>query len=93
MEQASAKAQRQAVEHVRQAYARWWRGEATPDDLVTVSNDLRRFCRADASAFHPDARVHAVLEGRREVWLRIQQFSELTTEEIIQVRKLENSPQ
>jgi hypothetical protein len=37
-----------------------------------VLADLARFCRADKSTFHPDARIHAVYEGRREVYLRIQ---------------------
>jgi hypothetical protein len=38
-----------------------------------VLKDLARFCRAEKTTFHPDARVHAALEGRREVWLRIQE--------------------
>jgi hypothetical protein len=94
MQNQNAKAaQRQAVEHLRQAYARWKEGTATPDDLNAVEADLRRFCRAGVSTFHPDPRVHAMLEGRREVFLRIEQFSTLTTEEIIEARKLETSPQ
>ena len=84
---------KQAVERLRQAYARWREGKATADDMIVVGADLRRFCRADASTFHPDPRAHAVLEGRREVWLRIEQYSTLTTEEIIAIRKLETSPQ
>lgn len=36
-----------------------------------VLEDLAKFCRATESTFHPDARAHAVAEGRREVWLRI----------------------
>lgn len=44
--------------------------------------DLARFCRADQSTFHADARVHAVLEGRREVWLRIQEHLRLSDEEL-----------
>ena len=47
-----------------------------------VLRDLAKFCRAHTTAFHPDARVHAVLEGRREVWLRIQQHLQLTEDEI-----------
>ncbi len=46
-----------------------------------VLADLARFCRANESAFHPDQRVHAVLEGRREVWLRIRQHLDLTPDE------------
>lgn len=36
-----------------------------------VLKDLRRFCRKDDSTFHPDPRIHAMLEGRREVAQRI----------------------
>lgn len=42
-----------------------------------VLKDLARFCRANQSCFLPDARLHAVLEGRREVWLRVQQYLKL----------------
>jgi len=38
----------------------------------TVMEDLKRFCRAEISTYSPDARTHALLEGRREVFLRIQ---------------------
>ena len=38
-----------------------------------VLKDLAQFCRADESCFHADARLHAVAEGRREVYLRIMQ--------------------
>lgn len=48
-----------------------------------VLADLRRFCRASV----PTADVNNVhttflLEGRREVWLRIQSLLQLTDEEI-----------
>lgn len=58
-----------------------------------VIDDLSRFCRADISTFHPDARIHAVLEGRREVFLRIKEYLERGPDEILErrrVRKLEN---
>jgi len=42
--------------------------------------DLARFCRAHESTFNPDARVAAQLDGRREVWLRIQQHLEMDSE-------------
>ena len=45
-----------------------------------VLMDLARFCRAHETCFHEDPRMHAVLEGRREVWLRIQQQLNLTPE-------------
>jgi hypothetical protein len=47
-----------------------------------VLEDLARFCRANESTFHPDPRAHAVAEGRREVWLRIQKHLQLTDEQL-----------
>lgn len=47
-----------------------------------VLADLAKFCRANESTFHADARLHAVAEGRREVWLRIQRNLELTDEQL-----------
>jgi len=43
-----------------------------------VLADLARFCRANETCFNADPRLHAVLEGRREVFLRIQQHLNLT---------------
>ena len=47
-----------------------------------VMKDLAKFCRAEESCFHPDARVHAVMEGRREVWLHIRQHLALSEVEV-----------
>lgn len=47
-----------------------------------VLKDLAKFCRAHETTFHPDPRVHAALEGRREVWLRIIEHLTLSYEEI-----------
>jgi hypothetical protein len=49
---------------------------------VAVMKDLARFCRAHKSTFHADPRIHGVLEGRREVWLRISQHLNLSTEDL-----------
>ena len=46
-----------------------------------VLNDLAKFCRATQSCYMDDPRAHAVLEGRREVFLRIAQHMHLTTEQ------------
>jgi hypothetical protein len=51
-----------------------------------VLADLATFCRATESCFDPDPRIHAVLEGRRETFLRIQQFAKLNAEEIYDLR-------
>ena len=47
-----------------------------------VMEDLARFCRAHESTFHADPRMHAVAEGRREVWLRIQNHLQLSPDEL-----------
>ena len=47
-----------------------------------VLADLAKFCRARESTFHADPRVHALAEGRREVWLRIAQHLNLTEEDL-----------
>ena len=51
----------------RYAYQTTFRGPLADE----VLRDLARFCRANQSTFHDDARAHALAEGRREVWLRI----------------------
>lgn len=50
-----------------------------------VLRDLAKFCRANKTTFHEDPRAHAVLEGRREVWLRIQEHLNLTAEQVIEL--------
>lgn len=51
-------------------------------DVKLVVKDLARLCRALESTFHPDARVAAQLDGRREVFLHIQKQCKLTTDEL-----------
>ncbi len=45
--------------------------------------DLAKFCRGNETTFHADPRVHAVLEGRREVWLRIQDHLNLSSQDLL----------
>ena len=47
-----------------------------------VLEDLVPFCRGAQSTFHPDPRMHCILEGRREVLLRIAQHMHLTPEKL-----------
>jgi len=49
--------------------------------VEVVLKDLAKFCRANKTCFHDDARVHAVFEGRREVFLRIMEHLNLTPDE------------
>jgi hypothetical protein len=51
-------------------------------DAQAVLEDLARFCRAHASTGAQDPAVAARLDGRREVWLRIQQHLRLSDEDI-----------
>lgn len=53
-----------------------------------VLQDLAKFCRAYDSTFHKDARTSDVLEGRREVWLRIQSHIQLTSEELFELHQV-----
>ena len=47
-----------------------------------VLTDLAKFCRANESTFNPDPRMEGVLQGRREVWLRISKHLNLTDEQL-----------
>lgn len=44
--------------------------------------DLARFCRADKSCFDTNPNVQNLLEGRREVWLRIAEHLNMTSDEL-----------
>ncbi len=67
----------------RQAYNLTFNKESV--QAQRVLKDLAKFCRAYETTFMPDARAHAVLEGRREVWLRIQNHLHLTTDELFKI--------
>lgn len=59
-------------------------GDAKNLAVKAVLEDLARFCRANESCFHEDARLHAVAEGRREVWLRIRDHIDLKTNDLVE---------
>lgn len=50
--------------------------------------DLAKFCRAHDTCFHKDPRMSDILEGRREVWLRIQQYLNLDIDEIYKLHNV-----
>ena len=50
-----------------------------------VLADLAVFCRGNKSTFNTDPRVHALVEGRREVLLRIVKYTGLTAEELFEL--------
>lgn len=58
-----------------------------------VLADLARFCRASESTFHPNSDVSRQLDGRREVWLRIQQHLQLSEEELWDLHNHEEKDQ
>lgn len=50
-----------------------------------VLKDLARFCRANATCYDDNDRRHAIAEGRREVWLRIQQHLDLQPDQLYEI--------
>ena len=76
---------RKAAEYLRQfifsrrhAYNVTFR---TPEGEKVLA-DLMHFCRASYTTFHTDPAIAALQEGRREVWLRIQDHLNLSPEEL-----------
>lgn len=65
----------------RTAYVKTFTGPFADE----VLKDLAVFCRAHSSTFHADPRMHAVAEGRREVWLRIQNHLQLSDDELLRL--------
>ena len=51
------------------------------EHVKIVLDDLRKFCRDGESTFHEDPRKHALLEGRREVFLRIKDHLEMKSQD------------
>lgn len=46
-------------------------GGKPDDNAAAVLDDLARFCAAETSTYHDDPRRHAMMEGRRQVFLHI----------------------
>lgn len=57
-----------------------------------VLRDLAKFCKAHETTFNEDPRKHAALEGRREVWLRIEQYAKLDEQEILNLHEVKFRP-
>ncbi|MDZ4345714.1 MAG: hypothetical protein U1E51_25145 [Candidatus Binatia bacterium] len=47
-----------------------------------VLADLAKYCRANKSTAHVNPHVASKLDGRREVWLRIQEHTHLSADEL-----------
>lgn len=52
-------------------------------DIVLA--DLAAFCRANESTFHPTDAVAHRLDGRREVWLRLQHHLKLSSDDLMRI--------
>lgn len=55
-----------------------------------VLADLARFCRAHESTYNVNERLEGIMQGRRDVWLRIAQHLNLSSDELW---KLYGSPE
>jgi hypothetical protein len=66
----------------KQAYSLIFGNTLALGEGKVVWEDLSRFCREKETCFHPDPRIHAALEGRREVFLRIRDYLDLSVEEL-----------
>lgn len=58
-------------------------------DAKIVLKDLAAFCRANETTFHESEHVQAHLEGRREVWLRIQKYVQTSPDELWELTRKE----
>jgi hypothetical protein len=54
----------------------------TSPAVSVVLADLSNFCRANGSVFHPDQRMTDVLIGRQEVFRRIQDHLNLSSQDL-----------
>lgn len=70
--------------HTRRNMYRFTFEPSQPANLAVLA-DLARFCRANETTFHADERIANMLAGRREVWLRIANHLNLTTEQLYQI--------
>lgn len=73
-----ARRKREALDARIAAYSRLFNPNNADARLVLA--DLANFCRARSSTFNPDPRLAGQLDGRREVFLRIEQHTQLSNE-------------
>lgn len=62
----------------QEAYRRVFIGSAATEDVQIVMDDLRTFTRGDVTTFHENERISTLLQGRQEVWLRINDHTRLS---------------
>lgn len=71
---------RQLMKERQRAYSEVFGNQNAANKLVL--EDLKRFCRFSASTFHVEPAIHALLEGRREVILRIDDYCNMSIDEL-----------
>lgn len=72
-----------ALKQRQLSYRRLLAGSASPDDVKIVLEDLERFCRGNSTTYDENARTHALLTGRQEVWMRMQDCVRLDPDEYV----------
>ena len=76
---------RKALDLIRRRRISYRRAALNPI-TEEMFKDLAIFCRANETCFTPgDERVSWMLEGRREVWLRIQRYLSLSSEQLLAI--------
>jgi hypothetical protein len=66
----------------KEAYACWMAGTASKDDIAIVTTDLMKFCRVFETTERDPGWDMKILEGRRQVMLRIMEFSKLPVDQL-----------
>lgn len=73
------------IDRRKAAYVRVFSGKGDAADVNAVMRDLAWFGRLHTSTYRPDARDHALLEGRREVVQRIMNFTRLDRDALFKI--------
>jgi len=82
--------------NVREAYRSVFQRKPTRVHIDALLADLADFCRANTSCVvvgkdgHIDTHATALCEGRREVYLRIQATLNISDEQLLAMKELEN---
>lgn len=66
----------------KEAYIRLFSDHPIDGDATVVLADLRRFCRGGQTPWADDARLHALLTGRNEVFNRISQHINMSFDDL-----------
>ena len=82
--EADEKGVRAILEARKGAYYRVFEaGVPSKADKELVKADLQKFCRFNTTTFHENDRVHCMLTGRQEAYLRIDDFTRLSVDALV----------